>query len=329
MDHDMTIVSRTKPIEAQMAVVEIENLTKDYASGSLLKKTIRALDHLSLAIEEKAIFGLIGPNGAGKTTALKLLMGLIFPTVGEARILGQPIGDVPTKFHIGYLPENPYFYDYLTGRELLDYFGQLFGMGRAYRRERVGELLRRVDLLEAADMQLRKYSKGMIQRLGVAQAILNRPKIVFLDEPMSGLDPMGRRDMTLLIQELRDDGVTVVFSSHILPDVEALCDRVAILNKGRLVREGRLTEILDVSVQAIEIVVVNLTSELETVLEGRGLRMRRMGRRCRLELNDSREVDEVLELLRSKGVKLISVNPVKQTLEEYFVREVQAEGDEP
>jgi ABC-2 type transport system ATP-binding protein len=309
-----------------MPVVEIENLTKDYASGALLKKTVRALDDLSLVIEDKEIFGLIGPNGAGKTTTLKLLMGLIFPTSGEARILGQPLGDVPTKLHIGYLPENPYFYDYLTGRELLEYFGQLFGMSRTDRQERVGELLRRVDLLEAADMQLRKYSKGMIQRLGVAQAILNRPRIVFLDEPMSGLDPMGRRDMTRLIQELRDDGVTVVFSSHILPDVESLCDRVAILNKGKLVREGRLVEILDVSVQSIELVVHDLTNDLATELEGRSQRFRRMGRRSHLEFNDAQVVDEVLELLRAKGVRLVSVNPVKQTLEEYFVREVRSEG---
>jgi ABC-2 type transport system ATP-binding protein len=311
-----------------MPVVEIVNLTKDYASGTFLKKTVRALDDLSLAIEDKEIFGLIGPNGAGKTTTLKLLMGLIFPTSGEARILGQPIGDVPTKLHIGYLPENPYFYDYLTGRELLEYFGQLFGMSRTDRQKRVGDLLRQVDLLEAADMQLRKYSKGMIQRLGVAQAILNRPRIIFLDEPMSGLDPMGRRDMTRLIQELRDDGVTVVFSSHILPDVESLCDRVAILNKGKLVREGRLVEILDVSVQSIELVVHDLTNDLASELEGRAQRFRRMGRRSHLEFNDAQVVDEVLELLRAKGVRLVSVNPVKQTLEEYFVREVHSEGAE-
>lgn len=311
-----------------MPVVEIDNLTKDYKAGSLLTKTVRALDHLSLEIEEKEIFGLIGPNGAGKTTTLKLLLGLIFPTDGGARVLGRSIGDVPTKQHMGYLPEHPYFYDYLTGRELLDYFAQLFGMSRSDREERIDGLLSRVDLLDAADMQLRKYSKGMIQRLGVAQAILNQPRIVFLDEPMSGLDPMGRRDMTLLIQELRDDGVTVVFSSHILPDVESLCDRVAILNQGKLVREGRLTEILDVSIQAVEILVVDLPSELDKELEECSLRIRRMGRRFRLELADPQKVDEVLELLRSKNVKLISVNPVKQTLEEYFVRKVQAEGVE-
>ncbi len=312
-----------------MPVVEITNLTKDYTSGSFLKKEIRALDHLTLNIDEKEIFGLIGPNGAGKTTTIKLLMGLIFPTEGEARILERPAGDVATKRQVSYLPENPYFYDYLTGRELLDYFGQLFGMSRPDRKDRIESLLRRVDLSDSADLQLRKYSKGMIQRLGIAQAILNRPRIAFLDEPMSGLDPMGRRDMTLLIQELRDDGVTVVFSSHILPDVESLCDRVAILNKGKLVREGRLTEILDVSVQAIEVVVLDLPSELESELEGRAERMRRIGRRSRIEFNDAAEVDEALELLRSEGVRLVSVNPVKQTLEEYFVREVQAEGEEP
>jgi ABC-2 type transport system ATP-binding protein len=200
-------------------------------------------------------------------------------------------------------------------------------MRRQERRERIETLLRRVDLLGAQDLQLRRYSKGMLQRLGIAQAILNHPKIAFLDEPMSGLDPMGRRDMTLLVQELRDDGVTVCFSSHILPDVESLCDRVAILSQGKLVAEGRLMEILDVSVQAVEVVVDDLSEDNHGKLQEMSLRHRRMGQRTRIEFRDHREANQFLDVIRSDGALLISVNPVKQTLEEYFVREVKAVGD--
>jgi ABC-2 type transport system ATP-binding protein len=307
-----------------MPVVEIEGLTKDYPLGSLTNRKTRALDHLTLSIEQGEVFGLIGPNGAGKTTTLKLLMGLIFPTEGKARILDRPVDDVTMKAEIGYLPENPYFYDYLTGRELLDYFGQLFGMSRGGRRTRTGELLERVGLTAAGDLQLRKYSKGMTQRLGVAQAILNRPRIVFLDEPMSGLDPMGRRDMTVLIQELRDEGVTVLFCSHILPDVEALCDRVAILNQGKTVKEGRLSDILDLSLRTIEVVLESVSDELERQLSDRTQKLHRLGSGVKLELADQEALDEVLGLVRSNGARLVSVHPVKQTLEEYFVREVGA-----
>lgn len=307
-----------------MPVVETLALTKDYEVGALFKKRHRALDHLTLSIEEGEIFGLIGPNGAGKSTTLKLLMNLIFPTEGEARILGRPVSDVGMRAEIGYLPENPYFYDYLTGRELLDYFGQLVGLRSRERRGRVEELLRRVGLEEAAGVQLRKYSKGMMQRLGIAQAIINRPKLVFLDEPMSGLDPMGRRDMTLLIQELRDGGTTVVFSSHILPDVEALCDEVAILNRGRLVQKGRLGDILDVSVRAVVVEVDHLPEELEKRLGPGASKVRRMGHRARLEFPDPQAADEAVELIRGNGTRIVSVNPVKQTLEEYFVHEVAA-----
>lgn len=307
-----------------MPVVEIEGLTKDYDVGPLLTKKRRALDHLILSVDEGEVFGLIGPNGAGKTTTLKLLMGLIFPTEGTARILGRQIDDSTVKAEIGYLPENPYFYDYLTGRELLDYFGRLFGMSRSGRKDRIDELLRRVDLTAAADVQLRKYSKGMVQRLGIAQALFNRPKLVFLDEPMSGLDPMGRRDMTVLIQELEEEGVTVLFSSHILPDVEALCDRVAILNRGRLVREGKLSDILDLTLHAIEVVVANVSKSLERELEGMAQKVHRVGDALTVEVPDRLTVNKALEAVRSNGGELISVHPVKQTLEEYFVREVSA-----
>jgi ABC-2 type transport system ATP-binding protein len=309
-----------------MPHVEIEGLTKDFPVGSLSRKRKRALDHLDLTIDEGEIFGLIGPNGAGKTTTIKLLMGLIFPTEGQARILGKPVGDLSMKAEIGFLPEQPYFYDYLTGRELLDYFGRLFGLGRAELRQRSEELLRRVDLVAAGDTQLRKYSKGMTQRLGVAQALLNRPRVVFLDEPMSGLDPMGRRDMTLLIRELHDDGVTVLFCSHILPDVEALCDRVAILDQGKQVKAGRLSEILDLSL-TIEVVLDEVSDNLEKGLADIG-GVYRLGKGVKVELEDEEDLAKVLTLVQTNGARLVSVNPVRQTLEEYFVREVAGAGVE-
>ena len=310
-----------------MTDVEIDGLTKDYPVGSFSRKTKRALDNLSLSIDRGETFGLIGPNGAGKTTTLKLLMGLVFPTKGRAKILGKPLHDLTMKAQIGYLPEQPYFYDYLTGRELLNYFGQLFGLERGERLRRTNDLLQRVGLTAAGDTQLREYSKGMTQRLGVAQALLNRPRIVFLDEPMSGLDPMGRRDMTVLVRELKNEGVTVLFCSHILPDVEALCDRVAILNHGKKVREGKLSDILDLSL-TIEVVLGNVSDGLEQELGAIASRLHRLGERIKLELGGEEALDKVLGMVQSNGARLVSVQPVRQTLEEYFVREVAATGVE-
>ncbi|HZS45814.1 MAG TPA: ABC transporter ATP-binding protein, partial [Blastocatellia bacterium] len=221
-------------------VIEIENLTKDYLIGFWKKRPQRSLDDLSLDVQEGEIFGFLGPNGAGKTTTLKLLMRLIFPTSGTARILGRSIDDTEMRRDIGYLPEHPYFYDYLTARELLDYYGQLFDMSPSDRKARTIELLKMVGMEEFADRQLRKFSKGMVQRIGIAQALINRPKVAFLDEPMSGLDPLGRRQVRDIIAGLRDHGVTVFFSTHILSDVEVLCDRVAILNRGKRIGYGRL-----------------------------------------------------------------------------------------
>lgn len=313
-----------------MHVVETRGLTKDYEIGSFGTRRRRALDRLDLDVEEGEIFGLIGPNGAGKTTTLKLLMGLVFPTGGSATILGRAIGDREMKASIGYLPENPYFYDYLTGREILEYFGQLFGMARAERKSRAEELLAKVGMSESADIALRKYSKGMTQRLGVAQALVNRPKLVFLDEPMSGLDPVGRRDMSLLIRELHDSGVSVFFSSHILPDVENLCHRVAILNRGKLVESGRLDEILDVTTRSVEIVVENLAPGLESRLAERaGVYVSKAGERRRLSLSPS-DADALLAEIAASGAQLVSVQRIKETLEDHFIEEVgTSAGKEP
>ncbi len=243
--------------------IRIDELTKDYLVGFWRKRPYRALDRLSLEVQPGEIFGFLGPNGAGKTTTLKLLMQLIFPSSGRAEILGRPVGDVGARQRIGYLPENPYFYDYLSAHELLQYFGRLFGLSGPDARKRADTLLDRVGIPpERRTQQLRKYSKGMIQRVGIAQALLNDPEVIFLDEPMSGLDPLGRRDVRALIMELRDQGRTVFFSSHILADAEALCSRVAVVAGGRLAAAGSLTDILAFQVRGWELVVADLKPEV-------------------------------------------------------------------
>ncbi len=222
-------------------VIEINGLSKDYETGFWKKKKVRALDGLDLKVRGGQIFGFLGGNGAGKTTTIKLLMGLIFPTEGSATILGSDISDVQMHGRIGYCPENPYFYDYLTAAELMDYFGRIFGYDESTRRAKTDELLTAVGLAEKdRKRQLRKYSKGMLQRVGLAQSLINDPEIVFLDEPMSGLDPVGRREIRELIAGLRAKGTTVFMSTHILSDIEALCDEVAILRGGRLAAAGDL-----------------------------------------------------------------------------------------
>src|ERR1700687_3547517 len=226
-----------------MTAIEIKGLKKSYKTGFFGNKLKQALKPLTLAVEEGEIFGCLGPNGAGKTTTLKLLMGLIFPTAGSARILGMELDDPKMKAQIGFLPEQPYFYDYLTGRELLRYYGQLSGVDAKQLSHKVDAALARVGLKDAANVQLRKFSKGMLQRAGIAQAILHDPKVVFLDEPMSGLDPMGRREVRNLIEELKSEGKTVFFSTHILSDAEALCDRVAIIHLGELRGVGAVADL--------------------------------------------------------------------------------------
>src|SRR5262249_5296876 len=238
-----------------MAAIEIDQLTKDYETGFWRKRQVRALDGLSLSVEQGQIFGFLGANCAGKTTTLKLLMRLIYPTAGSARILGRDISDVSMHSRIGYLPENPYFYDYLTAREFVTYCGELFGLDRVARERRAEELLTRVNLERKSwDRQLRKFSKGMLQRVGLAQALVNDPDVVFLDEPMSGLDPVGRREVRDLIASLRGDGKTVFMCSHILSDIEVLCDSVAILKRGRLAHAGSLEDLRARESSVIEVI---------------------------------------------------------------------------
>jgi ABC-2 type transport system ATP-binding protein len=307
-----------------MAAIRTEALTKTYALGFWRKRPYLALDRLTLEVEPGDVFGFLGPNGAGKTTTLKLLMQLIYPTSGAAWILDRPVGDLGVKRRIGYLPENPYFYDYLTAEELLTYFASLFGYRGEARRRRVAEVLDEVGIAAERRMQLRQYSKGMIQRVGIAQAIVNEPELVFFDEPMSGLDPLGRREMRQLLLRLRDRGCTVFFSSHILTDAEALCSRVAVLAGGRLVASGRLADILAFELRGWELVVDDVPPDRLAALSARAARVTTLGPgRYTLELPPDPPEPIVTELTRY-GARLISLTPVRDTLEDFFVRQVSS-----
>jgi len=302
-----------------MSAIEIENLTKDYEVGFWRKRKVRALDALSLGVEQGQIFGFLGANGAGKTTTLKLLMRLIYPSGGTARILGHDISDVSMHARIGYLPENPYFYDYLTAREFLNYCGELFGLDHSTRKRRTEELLTRVNLEKKSwDRQLRKFSKGMLQRVGLAQALVNDPEIVFLDEPMSGLDPVGRREVRDLIASLRTEGKTVFMCSHILSDIEVLCDSVAILKRGRLAHAGSLDELRAREASVIEIVVTGADEALQQHL-GINAIVTTTASGLRIEVSDEKDVDKVIAALRKANGKLVSVQPVRQSLEDLFL----------
>jgi ABC-2 type transport system ATP-binding protein len=309
------------------AAIRTHNLTKDYQVGFWRPRPYRALDALSLDVAPGDVFGFLGPNGAGKTTTLKLLMQLIYPTSGTAEILGQPVGHVSTRQRIGYLPENPYFYDYLTAEELLSYFAQLFGYAPAERKKRVAALLDRIGIGAERKMQLRKFSKGMIQRVGLAQALVNDPDIIFLDEPMSGLDPLGRKEVRSLILDLRDQGRTVFFSSHILADAEALCSRVAVVAKGRLAASGRLSDILAFEVRGWELVMSDVRPEVRDRVRSIARQVTEISAgRYSIELPLEQAPERVLADLAASGAKLVSLNPMRDTLEDFFVRRVADVG---
>ncbi len=301
-----------------MPVVEIDQLTKDFYVGFWKKRPVRALDNLCLQVQKGEIFGFLGPNGAGKSTTLKILMHLLHPTSGEARILDRPTDSVAMHHSIGYLPENPYFYDYLTPEELLTYMGRLFGFRQPALSRKVDALLESVGLAEARKLQLRKFSKGMVQRIGIAQAIINDPEVVFLDEPMSGLDPLGRMEVRRIITSLKARGVTVFFSSHILPDVEAICDRVAILSGGKLQEVGVLEEILKAGIEGHEVILAGRTDEAIDSVRKFCKELRLMGDRLHLRVDNSRHLEDLLAFAFALKLELISVNPIRSSLEDYF-----------
>jgi ABC-2 type transport system ATP-binding protein len=303
-----------------MNAIEILGLEKTYRVGFWRKRPKCALRPLHLNVEEGEIFGFLGPNGAGKTTTLKMLMGLVFPTGGSARILGMDINDSTVKAQIGFLPEQPYFYDYLTARELLEYYGRLSGVAGKDLSPRVERVLGRVGLPDVGGVQLRKFSKGMLQRVGIAQAILHEPKVVFFDEPMSGLDPMGRREVRDLMEQLKGEGKTVFFSTHILSDAEALCDRVAVIHLGELRAVGAVADLTS-----------GVQGKVEIIWEGTSVpaSVKALGAECHITGDTVRAVlpeesqDLALDVLRRERLRLVSLVPVRTTLEQYFVEKLK------
>jgi ABC-2 type transport system ATP-binding protein len=271
------------------------------------------------------VFGLLGPNGAGKTTTLKILFRLVFPTAGGAQILGRDLDDSDMHQRVGYLPEQPYFYDHLTPEELLEQTARLFGMKRPARRLATTQLLERVGLTESRGVPLRRFSKGMLQRVGIAQALINNPDVVFLDEPMSGLDPVGRHEVRDLVLQLRAEGKTVFFSTHILSDAETLCDRVAILNGGRLQGCGELRQILSLGVSATELILESPSEAVLEELRAVTVSTVRTGDRVRVEIRDEGNIERALEIALRGRAKVISLNPVKMSLEDYFLSKVKTE----
>jgi ABC-2 type transport system ATP-binding protein len=320
------------PGSASGPAIETENLTKEYPYGFLHLKKKTSLEGLTLQVETGEVFGFLGPNGAGKSTTIKLLMGLIFPTSGHARLLGKPISDVAMHRNIGYLPEQPYFYDYLTAAEVLDYFAKFFDFSAQERHERVQRMLKKVGLETAGKIQLRKYSKGMLQRVGLAQAILHDPPLVILDEPMSGLDPVGRREVRDIILELKRAGKTILFSTHILPDAEMLCDRVGVLVGGKLQGVGAPGELVGIRAQEVEILftwaaaVEALRHDHADKNAGAPLlaKSTRIGERYRLQVKEG-ELYAALEQLREANARILSVSQIAPSLEEYFMHLVAAD----
>jgi ABC-2 type transport system ATP-binding protein len=298
------------------AAIETQNLTKEYPHGFLHLKRKTSLENLTMQVEDGEVFGFLGPNGAGKSTTIKLLMGIIFPTAGSAQILGKPVSDVSMHRDIGYLPEQPYFYDYLTAAEVLDYFARFHGFSAAERRERVQKMLHKVGLETAGKIQLRKFSKGMLQRVGLAQAIVHDPKLVILDEPMSGLDPVGRREVRDIILELKNAGKTILFSTHILSDAETLCDRVGVIAGGQLRGVGAPGSIVGVKSLGMEI-IFELTGGGAQIEKVRA-KATNSGANYRMSINEA-DLYAALEELRGAGAKVISVTQIKPTLEDFFM----------
>jgi len=298
--------------------LEFEGLTKSFRSHWTFRRTPIVRD-LNLRVEPGEVFGFLGPNGAGKTTTIKTMMGLLCPDAGSIRIFGAPHREPTVRRRVGFLPENPYFYDYLTGRELLAFYARFFRLGPLERRRHVGELLELTGVASAADRPLRKYSKGMLQRLGLAQALLGEPDLVILDEPMSGLDPIGRRDVRDIILELRRRGCTVFFSSHILQDAEMICDRVGILVRGRLRSVGRLGDLVGDRIHSWEVTVSDAGNAYPgDVLSRRGDEVLR-------RITSEVELTALLEAVERSGGRLVSLVPQRETLEEVFLREVRTD----
>ena len=297
------------------AAIETKKLTKSYKSRSAGK--INVVDNLDLHVEEGEIFGFLGPNGAGKTTTIKMLLGIIYPSAGEGYVLGKEIGDMDVHKLISYLPERPYYYEHMTGPELLKFYGGLFGLTD---KSHFDALLDRVGLGRDKTKTLNQYSKGMQQRVGLAQSLLNDPKLLFLDEPTGGLDPIAHREIRDLILSFRDEGRTVFISSHELSEVELICDRVAIINRGVVERQGKLTDLLRGG--RIEITLDGVDESFLRSLSVEGANVRSLPLGMLLDVPEEQDPNGIIDAVRTRGGTIVSVIPRKKRLEDLFVETV-------
>ena len=305
-----------------MSVIHAEGLRKVFRTGFLMR-TVEAVKGVDLDVTEGEIFGFIGPNGAGKTTTIKMLTGLIMPSGGTATIHGAPVPEPASRERLGFLPEGTFFHDYLTGREFLEFHGRLLGVSKERRREQIPELLERVGLPHAADLRVRRYSKGMRQRIGLAQALMGDPKLLILDEPMSGLDPIGRKDVRELILSLRDDGKTIFFTSHILADAEVVCDKVAIILDGEIVQHGYLDDLLGKEIEGVDLVVEGISEELYAAFSADASRAVAQGSRFLFEISDEAVTEKACDRVRAEGGRIKSLIPRRRSLEDLLIRDME------
>jgi ABC-2 type transport system ATP-binding protein len=308
-----------------MSRILAEGLAKTFRTGFFMRPVV-AVRKLDLEVCEGEIFGFLGPNGAGKTTTIKMLAGLVFPTAGKAFVAGLPATDPRSRESLGFLPEGTYFHEYLTGREFLNFLAHLLGLPGDLRHARIDALLERVGIAGAADLQLRRYSKGMRQRVGLAQALVGDPDVLILDEPMSGLDPIGRKEVRDLILSLRDEGKTVFFSSHILADAEMICDRVAIIVRGHVVHEGRVEELLGHEILGVELVAEGIDEALHGRLSAHARRAVAQGSRFLFEFETESEAEKALDEVRAAGGRIHSITPRRRSLEDLMIEEARREA---
>ncbi len=301
-----------------MSAIRTLGLRKTFLTGFWMRP-VQAVQGVDLDVKEGEIFGFIGPNGAGKTTTIKVLTGLVLPTAGEAWVSDIPVSDPNSRARLGFLPEGTFFHDYLSGREFLDFHGALLGLPKEVRRERIPKLLERVGLAAAAERQIRRYSKGMRQRVGLAQALISDPDLVILDEPMSGLDPLGRKDVRDVILSLRDEGKTVFFSSHILEDAEVICDQVAIILSGRVVKQGYLDELLGQELVGSELTVEGIPESLYAELQRQARRAVVQGNRFLFEFAGESDGEKALDRVRDVGGRIRSFVPKRKSLEDLLL----------
>jgi len=301
------------------AVLQIDDLHKSFHVGFIPRRR-EILKGITLAVSQGSIFGYLGPNGAGKTTTLKCVLGLIFPDKGSIRLFDHPHLSLRAKERIGYLPENPYFYDYLTAEEFLNFYGQLFGLKGRLKAEKIDRLLARVGLERARHLQLRKFSRGMLQRIGLAQALINDPDFLLLDEPLGGLDPLGRKEIRDIIVQLKQEGKTVFLCSHILQDIEMICDRVAIIVGGRIISQGALPELISEKILFAEVTVSGLAP---SDLEGMGEILSTRGDKILLKIFREEDVDGLVARVQQNKGRIHSLVPRTETLEDLFVEMVK------